>query len=1104
MVTRSRRTKLVLATTTLLGLIALVAAVYWQQRGKPPGRSESRTMSSGPPQRTERQPRIGAGQLRSEALAAIEAASTAETLQPHLRAVDPAVRREAIRRLGEIGGDRAVPMLAEAFRREKRVRGTDVGAGLHGEAVRAIARTGTAAARAELVRLIDKWLQEGPSEQGLYPHIYDTQYFAVFKAALESLEAFADEDTRSLLERIRDDESLFYSPREVAGRVLLKREMSGRGISEPAARASYLLDRIDPGGVPVEGRWTGRKPGAKTSAAVRQSVIESLVEEIGWPAAAPLETILAASRLGDWRRTLGAAGMLADLSLRELGQPRAAAPEPRHREAVRAATSALAGLSRDALASETASRVFGRLQAAAELIRDEETWVGLRRLSGGIRAPNAWQGPAPAAAELAVELPVALTFIPECSRRVATPHGVFLDAWFFTAAEAPDVVARLEKTTGKSASRRDGRFDRPGTKTVHEIELRPGPGKLAQLMASVVSVLEGAGEFERRVLGRSLPSGRTLVRVRGLVRGASAGSRSDTSALAGGGPWRQAGWALPRLASIEPVAYLRASLPFAGSGNGPRARSAEAAGDRDPKDRWVKAAFCGSINIERTIDADLHDRGNHVRRVENARLFAQITGYRKVVNDRTGRAFTIINEGTTRANLTYTETWSMKDVQLKTEMQAQGQEQEPSPPSNKGWVELLVNEARGRYRLRLPSSDMQGQLNTTDIAGGRTLRESRRTWARIHMEWEKSGDRERTYDPASGVIADSYSATMYDLAHREPADRLSWTPYPSALGHPVSLRANWNLSLTDSGCARAVRLVAPSNDEQFVFHETFGPQLDIPATADADPPTYNPTIFPWHIDPIDGSQLQVLEVVGKTEMVLEDRPHGPRVQFHFDGLPTDNNQLGAKTISVDMAEPVRVKVFFEKDSTGNPEGQAKNWFYYWKQGAVPQLDQCKYGGPGDGASRGDFSRGSGITIYDPASDQSDARTIVLYARDPATGGLSVFRTIDVPALEGVDLCHSVVLHELEHLRLSDMFDAEIAGGGTLDSDGDGLPDYAENALWDNYRFDPFEPDTHGIRVQVHMDYWEYGDNELLAREAGLNHAAVHSLDWACPGKQCRK
>ena len=110
--------------------------------------------------------------------------------------------------------------------------------------------------------------------------------------------------------------------------------------------------------------------------------------------------------------------------------------------------------------------------------------------------------------------------------------------------------------------------------------------------------------------------------------------------------------------------------------------------------------------------------------------------------------------------------------------------------------------------------------------------------------------------------------------------------------------------------------------------------------------------------------------------------------------------------------------------------------------------------------------------------------------------IRVFRRLQLPELKGVDLCHASVLHELKHKWVYDT----LKGTGA-DRDGDDLPDRWEILTQPIYQFDPLDPDTHFLRFQLAPEYWSYGDEELLCREAELNHAAVHELDWARPGKQ---
>ena len=75
-----------------------------------------------------------------------------------------------------------------------------------------------------------------------------------------------------------------------------------------------------------------------------------------------------------------------------------------------------------------------------------------------------------------------------------------------------------------------------------------------------------------------------------------------------------------------------------------------------------------------------------------------------------------------------------------------------------------------------------------------------------------------------------------------------------------------------------------------------------------------------------------------------------KVVVTYKKLPEGNDDFGSKTITAslpdqELSDSKEFRVFFERDGTDHPDsGDAKsaNWYYYWKQGPVPKLDQFTY------------------------------------------------------------------------------------------------------------------------------------------------------------------
>ncbi len=577
-------------------------------------------------------------------------------------------------------------------------------------------------------------------------------------------------------------------------------------------------------------------------------------------------------------------------------------------------------------------------------------------------------------------------------------------------------------------------------------------------------------------------------------------------------------------------------------------------------DKWVRVPFCGSITITRSGGGKGKLGGLTVEQSESGQITANITGLKDVVSPRTGRTYGFFLEGTVNSTFNYRETQTGPDARRwKWDLEATGQKQHSFEGKTDHWTELYVNRALGKYRFHPPAATAKGPMKVSTPGRSYTTQPDVDATGPVPAEVYAV---EHAFDPAKGMISDSASFTWSKpIVGGDKADfnfnpdHVTYRPSEEKLEFKgrleeaaklvnqalptgaVTFQVSWNLNLDTGACRRSVRITDPAEDAEESYGELRPNELWIPAYAEAKPKSYEQNIYPWDMSDIDGSTKAVRSLGTNCSHMqgLEAKPvKGPCVTFFFSKLPSDNAQFGKKTITADAADARHVKVFYKKLEKDNPEGKDPNWFYYWKQGAVPRLNEFKYSeDPAFANAAGSFQQPDQLTVYPQAALCSSRLVINLYERlpgffDPYEGAgyktsdprswppiggrvkiqemtkdksIRVFRTIDIEELKGVDRCHAVVLHELKHKWVYDSFHAYISTGALKDSDGDSLPDAWEVWTQSEYQFKPNDSDTHFLRYQYVEDYDWYGDNEVLAIEAMKGHRADHQKDWATPGKQ---
>jgi len=450
---------------------------------------------------------------KEDILKSIKKSNKPQELKDFLKEPDFEIRKAAIARLGEIGGKESIKILSDAFHREPRVAGTDARAGIKGEVLKALSQTGEASAKENTHQIIKSWLQEGPQADGYYSHIYDSQYYAILNIAIESLKAFPDDQTSELLKEIEENPSLFYSLRESACQTLLQMEMKGKGIKATKDKVSFLLTKIDPQGVFLEKRWTGKKPGEKTLAAGREAVVEDLITKFGFDAAEPLLSFLNELSLDDPVRKMAAARMLSLILVQDLRKPEKKAPMEKHKKVALQIIKALGELPQKHLSSETTTEIYGYLQASAEILEVQNVWDQLKKVNKKMERPGEWQGEEPTLRELALHLPQNSVFIASFSRRVETPFGTLLKAYYFSDLTAEEIVKHFENLTGREAKEKENSFTNGHIEISYAIKFWPTPQEVEGLLEFGVTVFKAKDAFEERAFGQVLRTGKTMFRI---------------------------------------------------------------------------------------------------------------------------------------------------------------------------------------------------------------------------------------------------------------------------------------------------------------------------------------------------------------------------------------------------------------------------------------------------------------------------------------------------------------------------------------------------------------------------------------------------------------
>lgn len=248
----------------------------------------------------------------------------------------------------------------------------------------------------------------------------------------------------------------------------------------------------------------------------------------------------------------------------------------------------------------------------------------------------------------------------------------------------------------------------------------------------------------------------------------------------------------------------------------------------------------------------------------------------------------------------------------------------------------------------------------------------------------------------------------------------------------------------------------------------------------------------WEIDDVPGSILTM----------TPDPPKGPDIQCQYTGLPLFNSAFGPKTLIlthplVQTPDEVEIRVFYCPEAVNHPTAAGDpllpppwfrptaNWFFYWRQGVVPDLANFTYNPFLD--MGGYFEEFDILAVGPGARGSNGPSWEAVNQFDP-----TISYTVSAEG-KGSQCCAEVCAHELMHQRLR----SEASG---YDTDGDGLSDAYE--LASPYHLNPFHSDTYqmGTRFPNKPEYAREGDKEFLCHLAERSPGSVNvDADWSNGG-----
>lgn len=273
------------------------------------------------------------------------------------------------------------------------------------------------------------------------------------------------------------------------------------------------------------------------------------------------------------------------------------------------------------------------------------------------------------------------------------------------------------------------------------------------------------------------------------------------------------------------------------------------------------------------------------------------------------------------------------------------------------------------------------------------------------------------------------------------------------------------------------------------------------------------------------------EVQGRVLSSLVVAPGRVKAEISYPRLPARNDGFGEKQLKASLAgesDQKAFSAFFERDGKDHPPGGAKdagtpNWFFYWKQGPVPELDRFEYSN--DPALGGGYSMQNRRLIVTQGSPEAIPGQDV-----NLTGGGNRRYHLVRDRVEGIQAVAAVVRHEQRHKELMEQVqwpqgrdpfwrrtgEPDPGIRPLNDYDMDGVPDEIETGAsapsldpfqpctYSNFNIKLFFPDPAQPAPQSQQDQLRVSaDNELLAIVAERKRVCREEQDWAFPGTKAK-
>ncbi len=203
----------------------------------------------------------------------------------------------AVRRLGQIQGQKAVGLLLERFAKEPSPRGLHRVALVKLEIIRALGRIGGEQAKSAVLNIAETYWRRGPhckckkcKDKGLYPW-HDGDYSSVTPSTLKALQKWKhDEKVFDLSSQIALDMNIRSTPVRVSAWELhLITNIAKEGIVTEEQSLRYLINFLVETGIQPETYVVKDGVGIRTLKSIKTDAVDSILKRYGEPAVSYLK-----------------------------------------------------------------------------------------------------------------------------------------------------------------------------------------------------------------------------------------------------------------------------------------------------------------------------------------------------------------------------------------------------------------------------------------------------------------------------------------------------------------------------------------------------------------------------------------------------------------------------------------------------------------------------------------------------------------------------------------------------------------------------------------------------------------------------------------------